>query len=192
MKLIATFTIAILCFACSTQSRISHKVKYFDVLEEGSGDTLFLKSESLYEPGDEFCFINQKGDTVIPIGLYSGSYSDTIIRYGIVVEMSGDKSRLVGINSKAQRLYEVQRIDNGPDYIQDGMFRIMQNGKTGYADSTGRIAIPPKYDCALPFSNGFARVSLNGYLVLDEYTIPVSDNWFYIDKKGNIVKPATR
>ena len=72
--------------------------------------------------------------------------------------------------------------DNGPDYLEDGLFRIIQNGKIGYADKNGVIVIEPKFECADQFENGIARVALDCTLVKDEsdpeHSRMESDSWF--------------
>ncbi|WP_145142848.1 WG repeat-containing protein, partial [Paenibacillus sp. Y412MC10] len=50
-------------------------------------------------------------------------------------------------------------------------------GKYGYIDTTGKLRITPRYDHAMPFSNGAAVVYVNG-------------KYGYIDKNGNyLLKP---
>jgi hypothetical protein len=147
---------------------------------DSTSDTLFRFPRN-YESGDEFGYLNQRGDTVFQIGRFSHSFSDTILTYGIVV----DSGSLIGINKLGQRIYEVYAFDNGPDYISDGMFRIVQDGKIGYADSTGRIVIEPQFECASPFSDGFAEVTFDCVLVTDgDHKTSDSNSWFYIDKSG--------
>jgi hypothetical protein len=63
---------------------------------------------------------------------------------------------------------------------------VYQNGHWGYADATGRIAIEPRFDAALPFAAGLARVG-----VVDE-DLPEIDGrpnllWGYIDETGRAV-----
>lgn len=41
-------------------------------------------------------------------------------------------------------------------------FRILKDGKWGFIDATGRVAIPPTFDLAEPFSDGLAAVRLGG------------------------------
>jgi hypothetical protein len=44
--------------------------------------------------------------------------------------------------------------------------------------------IAPQYNCAFPFENGMAKVSVNCSTQQDgEYHTWVSNQWFYIDKK---------
>ena len=53
-------------------------------------------------------------------------------------------------------LFEVFPFDNGPDYPCEGLFRILEDGKVGYADESGRVTIAPRFSAALPFSSGMA------------------------------------
>ncbi|MCR8706378.1 WG repeat-containing protein [Campylobacter sp. W0066.2] len=56
------------------------------------------------------------------------------------------------------------------------MTGVKLNGKWGFIDTSGKIAIEPKIDnVKLDFREGLAEVNLNG-------------KWVYIDKKGNIIK----
>ena len=64
------------------------------------------------------------------------------------------------------------------DYA-DGMAVYERNGKFGYLDSTGRVAIPARYEVAKDFHDGMAYVSEGG-------------KWGYIDKKGAVVIPIAR
>lgn len=89
-------------------------------------------------------------------------------------------------NKKA--LYEIFPYDNGPDYPAEGLFRIVKNGKIGYADAnTFAVVIPPQFDCAYPFENGKAKVSKQCKTVKDgEHSVWESDAWQYVDKQGNV------
>jgi hypothetical protein len=60
------------------------------------------------------------------------------------------------------------------------------NGRWGYADSSGKIAIAARFDAALPFAAGLARVG-----VVDE-ELPEIDGrpnllWGYINESGDVV-----
>lgn len=78
--------------------------------------------------------------------------------------------------------------DNGPDYVSEGLFRIVVEEKIGYADATtGEIIIEPQFSCAYPFENGVAKVTYDCTTVqMDEHTIWNSNNWFFIDKFSKI------
>lgn len=87
-------------------------------------------------------------------------------------------------------VYEVFIFDNGPDYEADGLFRVVKNGKIGYADAkTYAIIIEPQFDCAYPFESGKAKVSNQCKTEKDgEYTVWESDFWQYVDKQGKFQK----
>jgi hypothetical protein len=134
-------------------------------------------------------YVNTSGDTVIPLGKYYMCEIDTFRTYATVTMR---KKGIVAIDRKQNILYSVFVYDNGADYIENGYFRIIKDGKIGYADSTGAVKIKPRYGCAFPFKNGKARVSINCRSTIidkaDRHTSWESDNWFYIDKTGRPIK----
>lgn len=138
------------------------------------------------EVGVESGYVNLKGDTVIPLGKYHYCYTDTLRNYAIVLKKSGG---CVAINKNEQELFEVFWFDNGPDSVVEGLFRIKNNGKIGYANKAGEIVIKPQFDCALPFKEGRAKVSTDCRIIPEgEYSRWESSNWFYIDNRGNKIK----
>jgi hypothetical protein len=173
-------------WSCSSDQKPRlHEKEYFETTDKNSMDTLFRVPINEYNLGEKFCYINQNRDTIIPFNKFENSFSDTIIDFGIVMEKFGDEFDLIGINNKGQRIYEIFWFDNGPDYISEGMFRILRNGKIGYADSNGKIIISPKFNCAFPFKDGEAKVTYDCLLEKEfENTIPKSNSWFRIDKSG--------
>lgn len=148
---------------------------------------LVLVSDGEYEFGNSFSYVNQNGDIIVPEGKYAVAYADTITDYGIVMKENGT---LLALDSKGKELYEVFNYDNGPDYPSEGLFRIIKNGKIGYADEqTGEIIVEPQYICAFPFEGGKAKVSMNcSKEPVGEYTEWVSDEWIFIDNKGTKVQ----
>lgn len=60
------------------------------------------------------------------------------------------------------------------------------NGRWGYADPGGRLVIAARFDAALPFANGIARVG-----VLDEELPELETRpnlkWGYIDERGRVL-----
>jgi hypothetical protein len=138
------------------------------------------------ERGVSSGYINLLGDTIVPIGKYFYCFTDTLKNFAIVQKQNG---QLVGIDKNDTELFEIYWFDNGPDDISEGLFRIIKNGKIGYADTIGKIVIEPQFDCAFPFEKGKARVSKDCKSVKDgEHFMWMSDNWIYIDKKGQIIK----
>jgi hypothetical protein len=132
-------------------------------------------------------FKSLHGKVVIPAGKYDLCFTDTFRTYAIVLL---PHVGFVGIDRKEEILYTVFPFDNGPDYVQDGLFRITKAGKIGYADAvTGKIVIQPQFACAWPFKNGEAKVSMQCETKsLGEHSTWISNKWFYIDKKGRTVK----
>lgn len=136
---------------------------------------------------DQFGYKNSNGDTIIPLGKYAMCFTDTFKTYAIVVKSNAG---FVAIDRKENVLYEIFPFDNGPDYPSEGLFRIVENNKIGYADSTsGKVVIKPQFDCAWPFENGVAKVSNDCKTQTEkEHSFWLSDHWFYVDKKGKKVE----
>ncbi len=131
-------------------------------------------------------FVNTAGDTIVAMGKYPYSFSDTIRDFGVVATESG---QLRGIDGKGNELFEVFMYDNGPDYLADGLFRVIKNGKMGYANTNGKIIIEPRFACAYPFKEGFAKVSDNCTIEKDgEYSRWISEDWYWINKQGERVE----
>jgi len=140
---------------------------------------------------DQWGYKNQNEEIIIPTGRYARCITDTFKTYAIVVKQN---SGFIAIDRQENVLYEVFPFDNGPDESSDGLFRILENKKIGYADSTsGKVVIKPQFDCAWPFENGVAEVSIDCKTLPEgEHSSWISDHWVYIDKTGKRVeKPLT-
>jgi hypothetical protein len=124
------------------------------------------------------------GEIVIPVDTYAKCLTDTFYTKAIVMTKNDYKWVVIDRNQKVE--YEVFPYDNGPDYPSDGLFRIIQNGKIGYADATDfKVVIDPQFDCAYPFENGKAMVSKNCSTITDgDHKIWKSDEWQFVNKKG--------
>jgi hypothetical protein len=188
MKTILTIlTLFGLTISCAYgQTNKNERKKYIDITDLHPSDTLFrVYKDDFCELGVPSGYVNQKGDTIIPIGKYQYCFIDTVTTFAIV----GDNSGIYAIDQKENRLYEVYWFDNGPDYIKDGLFRIKRNGKIGYANTDGKIVIEPQFDCANAFENGKAKVTFKCELKkVGEHTTMKSDNWFYIDQTGKKIE----
>lgn len=150
----------------------------------GSDENLYLLK---FEVGDAVGYVNTKGDTVVPAGKYAFAFTDTIREFGMVINKEDGK--IMGIDQRGTELYEVFKYDNGPDYSEDGIFRIIKDGKIGYANEAGTIIIEPSFKCAYPFEGDFAKVSDECETTkMREYVAWESDNWYQIDKTGKRVK----
>ena len=171
-NLIFGIIITFLLSACTSKND-NYLVKFY----EGEFDEIGVPSG----------YLNSKRDTIIPIGKYYYCYTDTIRDFGMVIEK--ETGKIVGIDQNATELFEVYNYDNGPDYVESGLFRIIKNGKIGYANPKGEIIIEPNFACAYPFEGDFAKVSDNCDIEkYGEYTIWKSDNWYRITKEGKRAK----
>jgi hypothetical protein len=137
---------------------------------------------------DQACgYLNPQGDTIIPFNKYLACFTDTFKTSAIVA----NSKTIVAIDRQEKVLYEVFLYDNGPDYPAEGLFRIVQNNKIGFADAlTGKIVIQPQFTCAYPFEGGKAKVSNNCTIKPEgEHSLWISDTWDYIDKTGKVLSP---
>lgn len=166
--------------ACAPQAQEQQSKEEQTSTKEQNPEKLFIRYNATE---DSFGFVNKAGEWRIPLGKYQHSFTEEFLHYAVVVSEGG---KLVAINSADELLYEVAPMDNGPDYSEDGLFRILVEGKYGFADSeTGEIRIAPKYKCAFPFEEGKAKVAYNcEFKKMDEYTLMESDSWIFIDTKG--------
>ncbi len=157
------------------------------VLLSFGSDTLFAVSpDTLPEIGSSVAYLNQQGDTLVPFGKYLYYSSDTIDTYGFVLS----ESTIMAIDSRGEELYAPFIYDNGPDYISEGLFRIVQDSVIGYADAvTGAVVIAPQFLCAKPFRGSRARVAYDCHTVRsgDHWTWK-SKAWFLIDTMGQKVE----
>lgn len=131
-------------------------------------------------------YINSSGDTIIPIGKYTYCFTERFDKIAIVSLNKGSGFCAIDRNEKV--LFEVLVMDNGPDYVKDGLFRIRKNGKVGYANMNGEIVIKPQFDFAFPFKNGFAIVGFGGKDEIEnEHKIRVGGKYGFINISGEYV-----
>lgn len=91
------------------------------------------------------------------------------------------------------RHYAAFQYDNGDDYVSEGLYRIVdRKGRIGYADETGKTVIRPRFAFGYPFEGGKAKVTDSGERKEvagsgGEHWYWESDDWYYIDRNGDIV-----
>lgn len=183
-KLLFLLIISITWSCSSNRQATTQPSNYHDLSVSVQSDILtrIFKGE-MYELNDTCGYVNQVGDTIIPIDKYTHCVKEIVVNFAIV----SDKNKLIAIDQNENRLFDIYLFDNGPDYIQEGLFRVVRDGKIGYADENGQIIIAPQYSCAFPFENGKAKVAYECTQEQDavsEYKGSKSTKWFYIDKKG--------
>ncbi len=167
---------ALYSFSISLASCQVEPSNYLIKIYEGEFDEIGVRSG----------YVNQTGDTIIPLGKFYYCYTDTLKNFAIVLDHNGI---CLAIDKNEKIVFQVQWYDNGPDPISDGLFRIIIDGKTGYSNENGEIVIEPKFDCTNPFVNGKAKVAYTCELIADgEHTRMKSNEWFYINKKGNRIE----
>jgi len=111
-----------------------------------------------------------------------------------------EKEGWVCIDKNLNKLFHPYIWDNGIDYWQSGLIRIKENKKIGFADTTGKIIIPPIYDFATPFDKNYSAFLSGGKYICMEKGVPdslcehmgwVGGLWGIIDKHNDtIVTPS--
>jgi hypothetical protein len=130
--------------------RLALIILIFLTISGNSDNYLILKQDK----NNNYGYVNSKGNTIIPFGKYLMCFTDTFKKYAIVEKA---KEGFVAIDRNEKMQYHIFTFDNGPDYLTEGLYRIIENGKIGYADSNFSIKIRPQYGCAFPFKNGIAK-----------------------------------
>lgn len=89
------------------------------------------------------------------------------------------------------RSQPVLPFDNGADPFEEGLARTVRDGQIGFMDRDLTVTIPPAWDFAFPFENGFSRVcrGCRSYPV-NEHSEMRGGLWGYIDREGNEVVPV--
>ena len=106
-----------------------------------------------------FGFKTQAGDVVIPPTLHHASEFGP----GGVSSVIDTVTPFVFIDVSGKVIAKAYASDNGPDYFQEGFARIVGlDGKIGFIDDRGQIAIAPTFDDASPFCHGEAEVTTGG------------------------------
>uniref|UniRef100_UPI00404781A6 WG repeat-containing protein n=1 Tax=Roseivirga sp. TaxID=1964215 RepID=UPI00404781A6 len=174
-----------------TAERDITSYEYYDVTESDrlKSETLFAVTDEEYlQYGVSVAYLNSQGDTIIPFGKYRYFGTDTLRHYANVIMYQKDSSYngTIGIDQNEKVLFDLVIIDNGPDYFNEGLTRVLRNGKMGFANQYGEIVIPCRYDFANWFDNGKAKVTFDAVKSsdLDEHYSVESDEWFWIDKNG--------
>lgn len=98
------------------------------------------------------------------------------------------------IDKQGNKVYQPYYFDNWPDEAKDGVYRIRQGNRIGFADEkTGNIVIEAKYDCAYPFENGKANVGTGCQLETDgEHSWWVGGDWVSIDTHGHVITSSEK
>ncbi|MDR0436982.1 MAG: WG repeat-containing protein [Bacteroidales bacterium] len=114
-------------------------------------------------------YINKKGDFVIPATYKSGTSFD-----GGLAFVVADGGHPTAIDKKGKAKFVLNVANFISAFSEDLAIFITEEGKHGFVDRKGNIAINAQFDRATPFINGFARIWQNNEVG-------------FIDKTGKIV-----
>ena len=125
---------------------------------------------------------------MIPFGEYHRFFTDTMKFIAIVGD---DLGRIIAINRKNEKVFNVFIVDNGPDYPREGLFRIVDGDKIGFANLKGEIVIKPRYTAVFPFFADLAPFCVGCVEKLDpkihEYSYWTGGKWGFMDRNGKVV-----
>lgn len=94
------------------------------------------------------------------------------------------------IDLDGRRLATALLFDNGPDYFVQGLARVVDGGKTGFIDGSGKIVVAPQFDAAGSFCDGLAPVCMGCKEIRKgEHTEVVGGQWGFVDRTGAVVIP---
>lgn len=136
-----------------------------------------------WEEGDPAGYADTNGNIIIPLGKYKFCYSEEFDKIAFVGSV--DRKGIYAIDRNENVLFQVYITDNQPDPIKENTFRIENNGKIGFANTHGDVIIPPQFDAAWPFEEGFAGIGFGGtHKQIGDHKTYVSGKWKFINKHG--------
>ena len=136
-------------------------------------------------------YVDSSGKVIIPAGKYPYLFTDVFDKIAFV--LLKDKKGVYAIDRSEKVLFQVCSFELGPDIISNGLFRLIENGKIGFANMNGKIVIKPNWGFIFPFQeNGLAIFCEKGnWIWIDkEHRKFSGGKWGAMDTKGNIVIPA--
>ena len=145
-----------------------------------------------FDKDETICgYVDSNGEIVIPAGKYADIFTAEFDKIAFV--LLKDKKGVYAIDRSEKILFQICSFEFGPDIISNGLFRIIENGKIGFANMNGEIVIKPRFQFVYPFQeNGFAIFCENGtWSMLDKYIPVIKGKWGAINRQGVIVIPAT-
>ena len=136
-------------------------------------------------------YVDSSGKVVIPAGKYPYIFTAEFDKIAFV--LLKDRKGVYAIDRNEKILFQVCSYEIGPDIVSNGLFRIIENGKIGFANMNGEIVIKPRFQFVYPFQeNGFAIFCENGtWSMLDKYSPVIKGKWGVINRQGVVVIPAT-
>ncbi|MDV3746717.1 WG repeat-containing protein [Elizabethkingia anophelis] len=90
---------------------------------------------------------------------FISTYSDKLCKMAIVLD---SKEGWIGIDKKGTIILRPYIYDNGPDYVEEGLFRFTEGKKIGFANLNGVKIITAQFDFVTPFKDGLAEYYIGG------------------------------
>jgi hypothetical protein len=186
MKHAIILLVLLVFIGCNSDSSRSSRAQhmYTNIVDSDAQEDLIAIREYLKQ-GSPCYYANINGDTTAS---YPNCWTDTLKNYALVSDTS---IGAVGVDRHGNVLFDVYIWgDCIFEEVNEGLFRVLRNGKVGFANVKGEIQIPCQFVCAGTFQNGQAKVAFKCDI---EYVEPgrrieVSEEWFKIDKHGNRVE----
>ncbi len=129
-------------------------------------------------------FKTTNGEVIIK-AKYEAIATDTMFKIAFVAP----NFKWVAIDQQENTILIPYIFDNGPDYIQEGLFRYVENNKIGFANMQGRKVIQATFDFVSIFNSGFAAFNIGGQSkkIDEEHSSWQGGLWGFIDTIGKVV-----
>jgi hypothetical protein len=114
--------------------------------------------------GSELIGFKSENGKIIIKAEFNYAYNDTLYKMAIVLK----NGKWVGIDRNGNIVLIPFIYDNGPDYVEEGLFRFVENNKIGFANMSGQKKILPQFDFATPFEGGLSEYTLGGHWEYDK------------------------
>lgn len=155
LRIISTILLLVMCsFAFAQKKQKDYLISFNDTT---SGKVLIG-------------YKNLKGKVIIPAKYTGYGEVDTLFDFTVV---SLKDSGLLVIDKTGKHILRPFIYDNGPDYIEEGLFRFVENNKLGFANAKYKKIIPATFDFVTPFKNGLAEYTMGGHKVQD------GEHWYW-------------
>lgn len=143
-----------------------------------------------FDKDETICgYVDAKGKIVIPAGKYAEIFTSEFDKIALVRIKAGKD--VYAIDRNENILFQVYGYF--PDPVSNDLFRIIENGKIGFANMNGEIIIKPRFNFIFPFFESDLAIfcEKGDWVWIDkEHRKFLGGKWGAIDKKGNIVIPA--
>ncbi len=98
--------------------------------------------------------VDDRGEVVIP---FAYSLEAPFSPAGICIVFHPNEG-FHYLDATGQVLYKAFNFENGPDPIHEGRARFVRDGKIGFVGKDFTVAVPARFDSAMPFDGGTATV----------------------------------